>query len=54
MDHFIPNPTYDHVTITNRARAMRAEVMADAMHLARGWVARAWTNLTHRRMHQPA
>ena len=54
MDHQLHTPVYDHVAISNRARQLRAQAMADGARVFAAWVARRWAALAQRKGHQPA
>jgi len=54
MEHFMPVTTNDFVTINNRARQLRAEVMAKGVRSFRVWVVRHWANLISWKDNQPA
>lgn len=54
MEQHTPTPAYDHISICNRAREMRAELIAERSRVFAGWVALRWAELTHRKAHQPA
>ena len=54
MEQHTHKPAYDHISISNRARELRAEVTAAAARKFGAWVARNWAEMTRRKGHQPA
>ncbi len=54
MEHHTPTPAYDHISVSNRAREMRAVEMARLTRAIAARVSRLWADLTHSGSHQPA
>lgn len=54
MEHNIPAPAYDHISVSNRARELRAQLVAKAARAFAARIARRWASLTHGKGHQPA